>query len=89
MEIGTIPSRLVEAFIYAQCLSIALPTEMAILVRQAVDVGEYFSQSEVFRDALRDWTYKRNLRAQGLRELRRAWLEVVADDSDGRPCADP
>ncbi len=37
-------------------LSIALPTEMASVVRQAVDAGEYSSQSEVVRDALRDWT---------------------------------
>jgi antitoxin ParD1/3/4 len=64
-------------------LSIALPTEMATTVRQAVDAGEYSSQSEVVRDALRDWTHKRNLRSQGLAELRRAWLEAVADDSDG------
>jgi len=64
-------------------LSIALPTEMATVVRQAVDAGEYSSQSEVVRDALRDWTHKRNLRAQGLGELRRAWLEAVADDSEG------
>ncbi len=64
-------------------LSIALPTEMATIVRQAVEAGEYSSQSEVVRDALRDWTHKRNLRAQGLQELRRAWLEAVADNSDG------
>jgi len=64
-------------------LSIALPTEMATVVRQAVDAGEYSSQSEVVRDALRDWTHKRSLRAQGLLELRRSWLEAVADDSGG------
>ncbi len=64
-------------------LSIALPAEMANLVRQAVDAGEYSSQSEVVRDALRDWTHKRSLRAQGLSELRRAWLEAVADGSEG------
>jgi antitoxin ParD1/3/4 len=70
-------------------LSIALPTEMANLVRQAVHAGEYSSQSEVVRDALRDWTQKRNLRAQGprtahtLADLRQLWLEAVADDSDG------
>ena len=64
-------------------LSIALPTEMATVVRQAVDAGEYSSQSEVVRDALRDWTHKRNLRAQGLAELRRVWLEAIADDSEG------
>jgi antitoxin ParD1/3/4 len=64
-------------------LSIALPTEMAALVRRAVDVGEYSSNSEVIRDALRDWTHKRNLREQGLSNLRKAWHEAVADDSEG------
>ena len=70
-------------------LSIALPAEMAKLVRQAVDAGEYSSQSEVVRDALRDWTQKRNLRAKDSRtahtiaDLRKAWLEAVADNSDG------
>ncbi len=64
-------------------LSIALPAEMATLVRRAVDAGEYSSNSEVIRDALRDWTHKRNLRDQGLANLRKAWLEAVADDSEG------
>jgi antitoxin ParD1/3/4 len=64
-------------------LSIALPSEMAALVRRAVDVGEYSSNSEVIRDALRDWTYKRNLREQGLVDLRKRWKEAVADDSEG------
>lgn len=64
-------------------LSIALPAEMAALVRRAVDVGEYSSNSEVIREALRDWTYKRNLREQGLADLRKRWLEAVSDDSEG------
>ena len=64
-------------------LSIALPSEMAALVRRAVDVGEYSSNSEVIRDALRDWIYKRNLREQGLSNLRKAWQQAVADDSEG------
>jgi antitoxin ParD1/3/4 len=64
-------------------LSIALPTEMAELVRRAVNLGEYSSNSEVIRDALRDWTHKRNLREQGLAGLRKKWLEAVADDSEG------
>ena len=64
-------------------LSIALPTEMAALVRRAVDGGEYSSNSEVIRDALRDWTHKRDLREQSLSNLRKAWLEAVADDSEG------
>jgi antitoxin ParD1/3/4 len=64
-------------------LSVALPTEMAALVRHAVDQGEYSSNSEVIRDALRDWTHKRNLREQGLAGMRKKWLEAVADNSDG------
>jgi antitoxin ParD1/3/4 len=64
-------------------LSIALPAEMASLVRSAVDAGEYSSNSEVVRDALRDWTYKRSLRQQGLQNLRKAWQQAVADDSEG------
>ena len=64
-------------------LSIALPSEMAALVRRAVDGGEFSSNSEVIRDALRDWTHKRNLREQGLSDLRRRWQEAVADDSEG------
>jgi antitoxin ParD1/3/4 len=63
-------------------LSIALPSEMATLVRRAVDGGEYSSNSEVVRDALRDWTHKRNLREQSLSALRKAWQEAVADDSE-------
>jgi antitoxin ParD1/3/4 len=64
-------------------LSIALPTEMAALVRRAVDGGEYSSNSEVIRDALRDWTHKRNLREQGLSNLRKTWQEAVKDESEG------
>jgi antitoxin ParD1/3/4 len=64
-------------------LSIALPTEMAALVRHAVDCGEYSSNSEVIRDALRDWTHKRVLREHGLAGLRKKWLDAVADDSEG------
>jgi antitoxin ParD1/3/4 len=64
-------------------LSIALPSEMAAVVRRAVDRGEYSSNSEVIRDALRDWTHKRSLREQGLAGLRKKWLEAIADDSEG------
>jgi antitoxin ParD1/3/4 len=64
-------------------LSIALPSEMAAIVRRAVDGGEYSSNSEVIRDALRDWTHKRNLREQGLNHLRKLWQVAVADESEG------
>jgi antitoxin ParD1/3/4 len=64
-------------------LSIALPGEMAALVREAVQAGEYSSNSEVVRDALRDWTHKRKLREQSVAGLRAKWNEAVADGSDG------
>jgi antitoxin ParD1/3/4 len=64
-------------------LSIALPKEMATLVRRAVDAGEYSSNSEVVREALRDWTHKRNLRERSVSSLRKLWEEAVADDSEG------
>lgn len=64
-------------------LSIALPAEMAATIRLAVEGGEYSSNSEVIRDALRDWTHKRKLREQSVANLRYRWLEAVADDSEG------
>jgi antitoxin ParD1/3/4 len=66
-------------------ISIALPPEMVAAVRQAVETGEYASSSEVVRDALRDWTQKRNLRRQGLDELRQVWREAMDDKTPGVP----
>ena len=60
-------------------ISIALPAEMVRSLRQAVDTGEYASSSEVVRDALRDWTHKRKLRRQGLRDLRALWRQALTD----------
>jgi len=67
----------------AEKISIALPPEMVQMVRSAVATGEYASSSEVIRDALRDWTYKRNLRQQGVNELRQLWQEARADETPG------
>jgi antitoxin ParD1/3/4 len=54
-------------------ISIALPHEMVASLRQAVDAGEYSSSSEVVRDALRDWSHKRQLQQNGIEELRQVW----------------
>jgi antitoxin ParD1/3/4 len=64
-------------------ISIALPAEMVTAVRQAVESGEYSSSSEVVREALRDWSYKRTLRAKGLDELRKVWQQAMEDNSPG------
>ena len=67
----------------AEKISIALPPEMVRTVRSAVSTGEYASSSEVIRDALRDWTYKRSLRQQGVTEFRKVWEEAMNDKSSG------
>jgi antitoxin ParD1/3/4 len=64
-------------------ISIALPPEMVAQLREAVESGEYASSSEVVRDALREWTQKRNLHQQGLKELRRVWKQAVKDETPG------
>jgi antitoxin ParD1/3/4 len=43
-------------------LTITLPTEMAHLVKRAVQGGDYASASEVIREALREWRWKREQR---------------------------
>jgi antitoxin ParD1/3/4 len=59
-------------------LTIALPEPMAARVRAAVEAGEYSSTSEVFRDALRLWEARRELRARDVELLRRRWDEGKA-----------
>ena len=59
-------------------LSIALPPEMARLVRSAVASGEYASDSQVVCEALREWEQTRALQQQGPEELRRLWAEGLA-----------
>lgn len=54
-------------------ISIALTSEQAALVRHAVQSGEYASNSEVIREALREWKLKRDFRQTEMEELRRLW----------------
>ena len=58
-------------------ISGALTPEMAALVRDAVKSGEYASSSEIIREALRDWKYKRLLQSQNLDEIHRLWQEGI------------
>lgn len=66
-------------------ISIALPPEMVAQLRQAVETGEYASSSEVVRDALRDWSHKRQLQQNGITELRQLWQKARADKTPGVP----
>jgi antitoxin ParD1/3/4 len=67
-----------------QRLTITLPDEMAVLVKLAVDDGDYASTSEVVREALRDWKLKRELRAHKLRALKAEVDRGLADITEGR-----
>jgi antitoxin ParD1/3/4 len=58
-------------------ISVALTSEMAAFVRDAVESGEYASSSEVIREALRDWKQKRLLQLHKIDELRRLWQEGI------------
>ncbi len=51
-------------------LSIALTPEMAAVVREYVQNGEYASSSEIIREALRDWKIKRQIQQHELEILR-------------------
>jgi antitoxin ParD1/3/4 len=53
-------------------LSITLPTEMASTLRRTIEGGQYASTSEIIREALREWTRKRDEELGDLEALRRA-----------------
>jgi antitoxin ParD1/3/4 len=55
-------------------VSVALTTELADRVRDAVRSGDYASASEVVRDALREWAHDRDARAR----IARLWDEGLA-----------
>ena len=59
-------------------ISVALTSEMAAAMRQVVESGEYASASEVMREALRDWKFRRTQREQAIDELRRQWEAGIA-----------
>ncbi len=52
-------------------ISVALTPEMAATMRGLVASGEYASASEVMREALRDWQFRRTQREQAVAELGR------------------
>ena len=65
-------------------LTITLPPEMAAVVKQAVETGDYASSSEVIRDALRDWKLKRALQIEELAALKADIATGLADVAAGR-----
>jgi antitoxin ParD1/3/4 len=56
-----------------QKISIALTGEQIGALKAAVETGEYATTSEIVREAIRDWQFKRELRQEDLRRLRQLW----------------
>jgi antitoxin ParD1/3/4 len=65
-------------------ITITLPSDMAAVVRGAVDGGDYASTSEVVREALRDWKLKRALQLQEIAALKAEIDKGLTDLAKGR-----
>ncbi len=61
-----------------QKVSIALTGEQLAALKAAVATGEYATTSEIVREAIRDWQFKRELRQEDIRRLRQLWDEGKA-----------
>ncbi len=61
-----------------QKVSIALTGEQISALKAAVDAGEYATTSEIVREAVRDWQFKREMRREDLVRLRQLWDEGKA-----------
>ena len=67
-----------------QKVSIALTGEQVCALRAAVETGEYATTSEIIREAIRDWQFKRELRREDLNRLRQMWDEGKASGTPSR-----
>lgn len=65
-------------------LTITLPAEMAATVKEAVEAGDYASSSEVIREALRQWKFRRAVQLQELEALRADIAVAEKDLAEGR-----
>jgi antitoxin ParD1/3/4 len=65
-------------------MTITLPSDMAAVVKGAVEGGDYASSSEVVREALRDWKTKRALQVAELASLKADIDRGLSDLAEGR-----
>lgn len=64
-----------------QKVSVALTGEQVKALKAAVDAGEYATTSEIVREAVREWQFRRELRQEDVRRLRELWAEGKASGS--------
>jgi len=67
-------------------LSVLVPSDLARLVREAVDGERYVVESDVVIDALQDWQIKRQIQTAKVQRLRELIQEGI--DSGAEPMAD-
>ena len=65
-------------------LTVSLTPEMAAMVRHAVKSGEYVSNSEIMREALRYWKARRSNREAALEDMRGFISEGIEEAGQGR-----
>jgi antitoxin ParD1/3/4 len=73
-----------EPLMAAERMTITVPSEMAAILRHSVEGGEYASTSEIVREALREWTRKRDSELRDLEALREA-IKTGLDSGPGIP----
>ncbi len=59
-------------------MTISISPQQASRVQRAVETGDYASNSEVVRDALRLWEQREEIRALEVAKLKRAYEEGMA-----------
>jgi antitoxin ParD1/3/4 len=69
-------------------INVAVPAEVAAIVREAVDAGEFASSSEVVGEALLAWSRMRGGTEHATDDLRSAWQRAVKDSTPGVPADD-
>lgn len=65
-------------------MTITMPTDMAAVIKAAVDEGDYASTSEVVREALREWKQRRAFQSQEFAVLKADIDKGLADIAAGR-----
>ena len=54
-----------------QKISVALTGEQLAALKAAIEAGEYATTSEIVREAIRDWQFKREVRQEDIKRLRK------------------
>jgi len=68
-----------------QKISVAVTGEQLAVLKAAVEAGEYATTSEIIREAIRDWQFKRKLRQEDIKRLRAS----IGMRARPRPAAKP